>query len=260
MRTKLILSLLIALVALVSCGRPDTSGSTGISSTAMQVETSIAPTEPAAITATVVPTEPAAVTMTIEPTSKVEQHVISHYVIPPSLKERISISNVIIIGQVTSLGEVINSARDTEDQTKTSTEMMSLGQIYRLEVQQYLKGAGPDILEVLQSEGTIFKAPETVTQADIAEAKTMSVALPMRQGVTYLLFLKRLDGYGFDKEYYTGGLEPWRYVLASDGNATIEAPQDAIDQIPFGFIPDRDAPLLPQVEQLIQAEQPTKTP
>jgi hypothetical protein len=106
----------------------------------------------------------------------------------------------------------------------------------------------------------IFKAPETVTQADIAEARALSVALPMRMEVTYLLFLKRLDGYGFDKEYYTGGLEPWRYVLAPDGNATIEAPEDAIEQIPADFIPNPSAPLLPQVEQLINAEQPTQAP
>jgi hypothetical protein len=242
--TYRLLAAIAALFALAACEQPDARSSN---------TTTAQPTLPTASSEARPTSAPAAPL----PTPRVEQIAISHYVTPKSLSERVAISDVIVIGQVTNTGEIINSARDTENPTKSATDMFNVGQVYHFEVQRYLEGAGSNILNVLQSEGMIFAAPETVTQADIDRVKTGSPAIPLSVGTTYLLFLKRLDGYGFEKEYYTAWREPWRYILAPDGSAQLEAPEDARRAIPPDFLLDPNAPLLPQVEQAIQAERAT---
>ncbi len=168
-----------------------------------------------------------------------------------------------VLGNVIGTGEIINSSRDTQDHTKPSSASFDIAQVYHFQVQRHLKGSGPLVLKVAQAEGVILRPQNAVTQADIARAKTADDHVPFNIGTTYLLFLRRVASYPDypDKDYYAGPAEPWRIALSADGKGVIEAPQGALLALPSDFIPDHNMPLLPQIEQAIQAEQDaTPTP
>ena len=100
-----------------------------------------------------------------------------------------------------------------------------------------------------------------VTQADVDRAKAASGITPLEKGTRYLLLLKSIAAYYPGKDYYTGQGMPWLLVLSPDGNATIKAPKEVLLNLPREYVPDPNAPLLPQVEQLVRAEKtgaPTK--
>lgn len=174
-----------------------------------------------------------------------------------SLKARVSTAQIIAIGQITGTGDVINMARNINDINKPDPTLFGVGQVYPFQVQQYLKGSGPSTLNVVQPEGQILADPATVAAADIQRAKTDSVYdyTAFQTGTTYLLFLRSLDGFDPKNNYFTGAFYPWRFTVGSDGTTTMEAPSGVFSQLPADFIPDADAPLLPQIKQAIQAEQ-----
>lgn len=204
-------------------------------------------------------------TQSADPTSTIQHvnagHSESSYITVRSLKERIAREPVVVIGQITGTGEVINMARDIYDNTKPAPDLFGVGQVYTFKVQRYLKGTGPNELNVANPEGLISADPATVTAADIQRAKEDSGYgnEAFQIGATYLLLLHRLDGFDPSHNYFTGGIHPWRFVVASAGNLTMEAPGGVFSQLPADFIPHPDAPLLPQVEQIIR-EQQTATP
>jgi len=187
--------------------------------------------------------------------------VITNYVTSQSLKETVTQSEIIVLGNVIGTGEVINTSRDTQDHTKPSRDSFDIGQVYDFQVQRYVKGSGPLVLKVAQAEGVILSPQSGVTQADIDRAKAADDHVPFNTGTTYLLFLRRFPSsypdYP-DKDYYAGPSEPWRIALSADGKGVIEAPKEALLEIPSDFIPDHNMPLLPQIEQVVQAEQVTK--
>ena len=72
----------------------------------------------------------------------------SEYHIVPSLKERIATSKIIVIGELIDQGEVINAARDTSDRTQPAANLFGVGQVYHVRVARYLKGTGPNTLNI----------------------------------------------------------------------------------------------------------------
>lgn len=176
------------------------------------------------------------------------------YIVDASLKESIAHSEIIVIGEVIGVGEMFNSHRDVQDQTKPARDTFGVGQEYVLQVQRYLKGSGPDVLTIVQTEGAVWSPPESVTQTDIERARAAQGVPQFEKGKLYLLLLKSLAAYHPEKAYYAGQGLPWRFALAPDGTGVMEAPSGALASIPQDFIPRPDAPLIPQIEQLIQAE------
>lgn len=178
-----------------------------------------------------------------------------------SLQELMDQSDVIVIGEVVGTGSMFNSSRDLDDSTKPSSTTFSVGQIYHIQVQRYLKGTGSDMLYLAQTEGQILASPNAVTSDDIRRARdAWNATIPFQKGVPYLLFLRDLTKYYqndiSEMPLYGENKEPSRFELLPDGRAKIEAPQEAMRVIPADFFPDGiDAPLLPQVEQLVQKEQ-----
>lgn len=183
--------------------------------------------------------------------------IVGEYVTVPSLKARIATAPIIIIGQITGTGEVINMARDIYDISKPAPDMFGVGQVYHFQVQQYLKGSGPDTLNIVQPEGQVIADPVTVTAADIQQSRTNSAYeyTAFQTGTTYLLFLHQVEGFDPANNYFTGAFHPWKFIVGGDGSMTMEAPRGVFLQLPADFIPDADAPLLPQIKQAIQAEQ-----
>jgi hypothetical protein len=170
-----------------------------------------------------------------------------------TLEEVTAQSEIIVIGNITTVGDTFNSRLDTQDSSKPARDSFGVGQEYELQVQQYLKGSGPDRLTIIQNEGAILSPPELVTQADIERAKAASGARPMLVGASYLLFMNQITAYP-GKVYYGGSIEPWRFALAPDGTTTIETPSEALRTIPPDLLPSPEVPLLPHIEQLIRAE------
>jgi hypothetical protein len=167
---------------------------------------------------------------------------------------------MVAIGTVTATGSIFNSRRDTEDQTQPARDSFGVGQEYQVQIERYLKGSGPAVLTVVVTEGAILSPPEKVTQADIERAKAASGIPPLTVGARYLLLLKSFTVHYPGTDYYAGQGQPWRFVLSEDGTGVLEAPSGALGSFPQDFIPRPDAPLLPQVEQLIQAEKATTSP
>ncbi len=81
----------------------------------------------------------------------------SSYVTANSIKELVEVSSIIVIGKVTSVGNLINMARNVDDITKPDANILGVGQIYQFEVERYLKGDGEKVIYVVQYENT-FRA------------------------------------------------------------------------------------------------------
>ncbi len=259
MLTRDVLNVLIALaiVLLISCDHPDSTSQSGTTTNAT------ASTRSAGSEATVQPPPPTGTTKSTSVSTSTQSSVvvITNYVTSQSLKETVTQSEIIVLGNVIGTGEVINTSRDTQDHTKPSRDSFHIAQVYHFQVQRYLKGSGPLVLNVAQAEGVIQSPQNGVTQADIDRAKATDDHVPFNTGTTYLLFLRRFPSSYPDypnKDYYAGPSEPWRIALSADGKGVIEAPQEALLALRSDFIPDPDMPLLPQIEQVIRAEQAAK--
>lgn len=181
------------------------------------------------------------------------------YIASSSLHEAVMQSDVILIGTVLGKGGIFNSALDPEDPSKPSRSSYAVAQIYHIQVKRYLKGNGSDTINVAQTEGDILNPSNPIKNEEIKRALAASDAIPLSSGVTYLLFVQDRTKY-YDSNFaietpiYGPTKEPWRFVLAPDGSATIEAPQEAIRAIPDGFFPNPEAPLLPQIEQIVREQ------
>lgn len=255
MPTKLILASLVLLFAFVACGRPDTgreaAAPTAATPSTIPAQLPTAGTTPL-VSATAVATVP-----TIQRTFD------DNYVFVHSLKERVAKSTLIVVGEVLDTGEVINLSRDVTDRTKPATDSFGVGQVYQVNATRYLKGTDTDTLNIINLEGFLPKAnPATVTQVEIAQAKAAAAYPPLQIGQTYVFFLEPFTGVDFKGTYFIGSLGyPWRFKLAPDSTMVAEGPTGPIFGPEPDFAPQPLADLLPQVEQLVQAEKdsaPTK--
>lgn len=258
MRKYLCLATSILASLLIACGQPDAQ--TGTASNTPVVPTPAERRQPEVQTGTAANASMPPAQATISAQIAAGNVTVGEYVTAHSLKVRIAISPIIVIGQITGTGEVINMARSIYDINKPDPTLFGVGQVYHFQVQQYLKGNGPDTLNIVQPEGLISADPATVSATDIQRSKTNSVYeyTAFRTGTTYLFLLQPLEGFDPKNNYFTGGIHPWKFVVGSDGNLIMEAPGGAVAQLPADFIPDPDGPLLPQIEQAIQAEQAAK--
>jgi hypothetical protein len=243
MRNRFLLTILVVLMTtlLYACGRSD-----GISQPGAMISSTT--TSQASHTTTGLPSQDSVA-------------VYEHYVTPEPLRQSIAQSEIIVIGEVVSTGEIVNTRRDQQDRTKPAQDTFGVGQVYLFRVQRYLKGSGPDVLEVLQREGVILRPQEAVTQVEIEQVRQVSPEyIPFRNGITYLLLLRNRSATYPGNNYYGGAAQIWRFAVSDDSNATPEAPAELLELRPADYAPDPDAPLLPQVEQLIQAEKATTSP
>src|SRR6266545_6585840 len=193
MLTRDVLNVLIALaiVLLISCDHPDSTSQSGTTTNAT------ASTRSAGSEATVQPPPPTGTTKSTSVSTSTQSSVvvITNYVTSQSLKETVTQSEIIVLGNVIGTGEVINTSRDTQDHTKPSRDSFDIGQVYDFQVQRYVKGSGPLVLKVAQAEGVILRPQSGVTQADIDRAKAADDHVPFNTGTTYLLFLRHSTSY-----------------------------------------------------------------
>ena len=161
-------------------------------------------------------------------------------------------AELVVVGRFVGVGNVFNSARDNRDSSKVASDVFDVSQEYHFQVSQYLKGDGLKVLMIAQVEGAIRGDTVKVTPADIKRAKE-SMGVPLFEiGTQYLLLLQK--DIGIDNTLRYSGSEPWRFVVGEDGISSVSVPGDVRMSLPEDFIPQPDAPLIPQIEQIVRQQ------
>ena len=245
MHTRYTAATIVFLLMLAACGRPDVP--TGASSPTPMPAYAIVPAA-----------DPTLIASEVQQQKQEDMFVFVH-----SLKERVTKSTVIVLGTVRDTGEIINLSREVSDWTKPAANGFSVGQVYHIQVTRYLKGAGPDTINIINQEGglpTVNAA--SVKPEDIAQLKATAGYVPLHIGTTYLFFLDPFTGVDFPGTYYIGSNGyPWRFALRLDNTLEADAPHGPMRDVVPEFAPRPLAELLTQVDQLVQAEKaaaPTK--
>ncbi len=137
------------------------------------------------------------------------------YITATSIQELASKSALVVIGQITGTGEVVNMAKDPTDPTKEDPEYFVVGQVYDVKVEQYLKGEGGNMIQVVQREGFIQKTSGiAVAPPDVEKAKKADKHIPMKTAIKYLIFLDQFDRLDKKKNYFVGVAQPWRFDMS----------------------------------------------
>jgi hypothetical protein len=175
---------------------------------------------------------------------------ISSLLAASSIQELAYFSELVVIGQVISKEQIINTARDPNDPTKTDPRFFSINQVYKVAVDSILKGESANTILIVQNQGllrttTDMKPPFAEIQREAArnEQKTF---IPLTLNAQYIFFLRRLDQVSYivdgyqSTDLYAGVAEPWRFRIALDGavapetllpNMNLCFPQKSLDEI-----------------------------
>lgn len=173
---------------------------------------------------------------------------VASYHVAYSLDSLVAQSSVIVIGQISGTGDTFNMARSQSDPARPDPNVYVLGQIYKVTVQRYLKGAGSNTLDVAQREGFLTEGTPK-TPENIARSRTTYKYVSLRSGVRYLFFLQPVKG-AEGRTYLVGPAQPWLFTIPDNGTAVPESPwQDASRAFP----PTPTVNLLGQVEQLAKS-------
>ena len=135
------------------------------------------------------------------------------------LSKLVAHSSVIVIGTVS------NSDPDVVRIPfgGTHTDMSSVGNVYDVEVERYLKGSGLDTLSVIQFIGV----DQTISQSETRQAREKPENLLLGKGSRYLLFLREQDS---SNDYWLGTAEPYKFLL-SDGQTKVESPVAGMEEM-----------------------------
>jgi hypothetical protein len=166
---------------------------------------------------------------------------------------------VIIVGEMSGLGETVNMARNVNDISQPDPNILVVGQIYHIAVQRYLKGSGVATIDIVQPEAYLFESTPK-TQENIGKAKAKDNHIPLRVGIKYLFFLNAMQQEFPGKNYFAGDLHPWRFILPDKGNAEPESPWSEATRV-FRSRPSAD--LINEVELWVNGGKyptPTKFP
>lgn len=148
---------------------------------------------------------------------------------PASLEDEVAKAQIIVISKVAGLGPIFNSAREGDSMESGPNKIFySLAQVYEIQVERYLKGTGPELIRTAQVEGQV-RGSFAPTAVNVKVARSKYQYVPMVVGNRYLFLLDEGDKVPeLGSLLVLGGATyPPRYLLTSDGNATIEEIQGA---------------------------------
>jgi hypothetical protein len=144
------------------------------------------------------------------------------YVTATSFEELVEQADIVVVGSAVEKGKVINTARNPLDPTQPDPNLESVGQIYTIRVNQYLKGAGGDSIRFVQSEGYLT-AEMVVAGQTLEDAREQSDQIPLSLNKEYLLFLRgapELD----DGNLYVAVAQPSRFDISNPLAIVPESP------------------------------------
>jgi hypothetical protein len=175
------------------------------------------------------------------------------YIPADSIADSTLRSTLIVIGQVEQDSRTINMARDVNDLSKPDLSILGLGQVYQVIVKTIVKGTDPgSTILIIQPEGLLVKAQASTEPSpeDAKLARQNYAYVPFVAGHRYLLFLHPLRGFE-QQQYFTGGLDPWRFDATDENNVYPES------SAPINNI--RPAPLAEIIKQIGLEPVPTPT-
>lgn len=165
-----------------------------------------------------------------------------------SVSELVEHSDLIVIAKIVEPIERVNLARRADKPDEPDPNYYSIGQIYRVEIDEWLKGKSESTIYLAKSLGAISTISRTPTIDEIEKAVQDSGELLPNLSKRYLLFLSQskhaYKGYTLDRTFTPIG-HPWLFDLTDSKCVHFE------DQyLDLGkFFPIRS---LDQIEQVIQ--------
>lgn len=168
---------------------------------------------------------------TITPLSLITSEV-SSQIVASSLEELMHRADLVIVGQPVSVEGIINTARMPGDISKPDPRFYTIGRVYKVKVDQTLKGEKFDSVLVVQRQGSIrLDSGEIPDAAEIEEEiqqNAQKTFIPLSENTRYLLFLRILDKADYDLDgyksasLYAGVMEPWLFVINADKSVVPE--------------------------------------
>ena len=174
--------------------------------------------------------------------------------VPPSAEHVVRTSTYVLIGTVAAIGPAFNSRRLGErGELGPDRAEFSIGRIYEVKVERYLKGSGPNPIRVALHEGTLPGEMEP-TEARIKAARKKFGYNQLEVGSRYLCltaFVQHLPELG-NLDYYPLGGSPGCFLLR-DGMATAVNAAHRTDITAGGvlFPNDTEEGLVKRMERLI---------
>ncbi|HMN60998.1 MAG TPA: hypothetical protein PJ988_11570 [Anaerolinea sp.] len=149
-----------------------------------------------------------------------------------SINELFLESDLIVTGKVVAEKEIINTARDPDDNKKEHPTMFSIGQIYEVEIGSILQGKAPKTIYVVQYQGTFNKNEIVPDKTYYESIKHSFNIIPMTVASSYLMYLRSSPySYGdYPADILYGGIgHPWLFdttnldcVSVVDSNPSIK--------------------------------------
>ncbi len=113
------------------------------------------------------------------------------YVIFTSFEELEREATAIVIGTGTGQRESRTHQGRGLNPDELDPNYAGVGVAYQVEVERYLKGAGPDVLLVYQNEGSLTIPTKGRRKGQQIATVDKAAKFPIREGVRYLFFLRR---------------------------------------------------------------------
>ncbi len=168
------------------------------------------------------------------------------YVIFTSFEKLAREATAIVIGTGTGKQESqTHQGRDPNNPSEVDPNYAGLGVAYQVEVERYLKGAGPDVLSVYQAEGSLITHTKGLSRGQQVRTVDKAAEFPIREGIRYLFFLKPMTYY---PDLMTGVAHPPRFVL-DVGKASPDGPWEGA---PEYFPPGPESDLIGTVEEIVR--------
>jgi hypothetical protein len=222
---RTLLCFVIALSLLVSCARPvvtvDKSAPAPKASAA--VEDRVTPTT-GDLGAEPTEAEVAQAAAALDAEGKLPVEIASAKMYP-TLDQAVANAKIVLTGKVVGKGQVFNGARDPNDPTRLKADWYTIIQLYRVKVDQYIKGTGPDEIWVRQMEGDLDSTvPHSLVNIRAAQSKHDHVPLENGKRYAFLISEKVLvRELGNLETYVQAPNPPKRFILNDDGTAEVQA-------------------------------------
>lgn len=157
-----------------------------------------------------------------------------------SFEELAQAADIVVIARVKASEKIVNSSRNPANPAEPSSREYHLAQVYRVEIEEYIKGSGPGEIYLTQGQGLIKiegEAPSAAELEKIASQNRGVVYLPLQMDTPYLMFLANSitdftkEGFALGSIYI--GLRPWRFILTDPEWVTVEIEDEYADLVPL---------------------------
>ena len=157
-------------------------------------------------------------------------------------------SSVIVIGTIDDEGPRVEriQSRDPNSPTGLDPNVASVGNVYDVRIERYLKGDGDATLSLIEFIGMDYAVPGPGgAPGMLTEARDTTQGLLPNKNSRYLLFLREQ---GEVPDLWMGPAHPYRFLISPSGEVSADGPVGDLDG---AFQPASESDFINQVEELI---------